>query len=69
MGWRIGVAVIGVFALGWAAMALDQRRQQQRARLPRPEIDRWEEEGGAVPAGTGQTTAQTAPAAAVAHAS
>jgi hypothetical protein len=59
MGWRIGVAAIGVFALGLAAMALDQRRQRQRARLPRPEIDRWEEEGGAVPVSPRHTAAQT----------
>ena len=45
MGWRIGAAALGVLALGLAAMALDQRRRQTR--LPRPDIDRWEEEGGA----------------------
>jgi hypothetical protein len=47
MGWRIGAAALGVLALGLAAMALDQRRRRRQTRLPRPDIDRWEEEGGA----------------------
>ena len=47
MGWRIGAAALGVLALGLAAMALDRRRRRRAARLPRPDIDRWEEEGGA----------------------
>jgi len=47
MGWRIGAAAFGVLALGLAALALDQRRLRRSMRLPRPDIDRWEEEGGA----------------------
>jgi hypothetical protein len=46
MGWRISAAALGVLALGLAALALDQRRRRQ-TRLPRPDINRWEEEGGA----------------------
>ena len=46
MGWRIGAAALGVLALGLAAIALDRRRRRA-TRLPRPDIDRWEEEGGA----------------------
>ncbi len=57
MGWRIGVAALCVFALCMATLlALDQRRPRQRMRVPRPEIDRWEDEGGAVPEPT-RTTA------------
>jgi hypothetical protein len=48
MGWRIGAAALGVLALGLAAIALDQRRRRRPTRLPRPDINRWEEEGGAL---------------------
>jgi len=63
MGWRIGAAALGVLALGLAAIALDQRRRRRSTRLPRPDINRWEEEGGA-PAGRlyGQEEATPAPA-------
>ncbi len=47
MGWRIGAVALGVLALGLAAIALDQQRRRRSARLPRPDLDRWEEEGGA----------------------
>jgi hypothetical protein len=60
MGWRIGAAAFGVLALGLAALALDQRRLRRPIRLPRPEIDRWEEEGGA----PGPRYGQAEPAAA-----
>ncbi|MEP7246701.1 MAG: hypothetical protein ABI885_23905 [Gammaproteobacteria bacterium] len=56
MNWAIGLLSIGAVALG---RSLDQRRLRERQRLPRREIHRWEEEGGAVPAGTARTAAQT----------
>lgn len=47
MRWFIGFLAIGVAA--WGA-GYDRRRQRERGRrVPRPEINRWEEEGGAVP--------------------
>ena len=54
MGWSAW-RVFSVLALGWAAVALtaealEQRRRRLRARVPRPEMDRWEDEGGALPA-------------------
>jgi|HubBroStandDraft_5_1064220.scaffolds.fasta_scaffold04370_7 hypothetical protein len=63
MGWRIGAAALGVLALGLAAIALDQRRRLA-IRLPRRDIDRWEEEGGAPASpgpGVGHGQADTAP--------
>jgi hypothetical protein len=56
MGWVIGVLAVGVVALG---AGYDRRRQRERSRLARPEINRWEEEGGAVPADSAPATAQT----------
>ena len=56
MGWVIGVLAVGVVALG---AGYDRRRQRERSRLARPEINRWEEEGGAVSADPGPATAQT----------
>jgi hypothetical protein len=46
MGWFIGVLAVGVVALG---AGYDRKRQRQRTRLSRPEINRWEEDGGAIP--------------------
>jgi hypothetical protein len=47
MGWFIGVLAVGIVALG---AGYDRKRQRERAgRVSRPEISRWEEEGGAVP--------------------
>jgi hypothetical protein len=46
MGWFISFMAIGLVALG---AGFDRRRQRERSRVARPEIDRWEEEGGAVP--------------------
>lgn len=57
MNWKIGLLSVGVLALG---AALDRRRRQERQRLPRPDIERWEEEGGAVPTSEDRTAAQTA---------
>jgi hypothetical protein len=57
MNWAVGLLSIGAVILG---TSLDRRRQRERERLPRPEIHRWEEEGGAVDVSRAQTTAQTA---------
>jgi hypothetical protein len=46
MGWFIGVLAVGIVALG---AGYDRKRQRERSRVSRPEINRWEEEGGAVP--------------------
>jgi hypothetical protein len=56
MGWFIGVLAVGVVALG---AGYDRRRQRERARVARPEINRWEEEGGAVPEDKSQSAAQS----------
>lgn len=56
MNWAIGLLSIGAVIGG---RALDRRRQRERQRLPRPEIHRWEEEGGAVPVNRARTAAQT----------
>jgi hypothetical protein len=56
MGWFIGVLAVGVVALG---AGYDRRRQRERSRLARPEINRWEEEGGAVEADSGPAPAQS----------
>jgi hypothetical protein len=53
-----GLLVIGALVAG---ISLDRRRRRGRGRLPRAEILRWEEEGGAVPTGPDMTAAQTAP--------
>jgi hypothetical protein len=57
MHWAIGFLSIGAVILG---SRLDRRRQRERERLPRQDIYRWEEEGGAVPASPIRTAAQTA---------
>ena len=46
MDWFIGILAVGLVALG---AGYDRKRQRERARVSRPEISRWEEEGGAVP--------------------
>lgn len=46
MGWIISCLAIAVVALG---AGFDRHRQKERARLARPELPRWEEEGGALP--------------------
>ncbi len=51
MGWFISFLAIGVVALG---AGQDRRRQRNRSRVARPEIARWEEEGGAVPSQGGR---------------
>ena len=54
MGWSawrvVSVLALGLAAVALAAGALDQRRRRLEARVPRPEVDRWEDEGGALPA-------------------
>jgi hypothetical protein len=52
----VSLLAIAVCALG---LALDRLRQRERSRLPRQEISRWEEEGGAVPVSSSRTAAQT----------
>jgi hypothetical protein len=56
MGWFISFLAIGVVALG---ARYDRRRQRERSRVARPEINRWEEEGGAVPTDSGRPEAAT----------
>jgi len=56
MGWFIGVLAVGVVAL---AAGYDRKRQRERSRVSRPEISRWEEEGGAVPLDSGPPAAQS----------
>jgi hypothetical protein len=56
MNWTIGLLSIGAVILG---TQLDRQRQRDRQRLPRAEIHRWEEEGGAVPVSGKRTAAQT----------
>lgn len=51
--WRVfSVLALGLAAAALAAGALDQRRRRLGPRVPRPEIDRWEDEGGALPSGS-----------------
>jgi hypothetical protein len=45
---RRAVSLLAVAVIS-AGVALDRRRRRQRIRLARPEINRWEDEGGAVP--------------------
>jgi hypothetical protein len=45
MDWIIGLLAVGTIALG---AGYDRRRQRERARVARPEINRWEDEGGAI---------------------
>ena len=52
MAWFIGFLAIGVVALG---AGYDRRRQRERSRVARPEIHRWEEEGGAVSEGPAES--------------
>jgi len=56
MNWAIGLLSIGAVILG---TTLDRRRQRERQRLPRHDLHRWEEEGGAVPVSPVRTAAQT----------
>ena len=56
MNWAIGLLSIGAVILG---ATLDRRRQRERQRLPRQDLHRWEEEGGAVPVNPVRTAAQT----------
>jgi hypothetical protein len=47
MGWFISVLAIGIVAMG-ARYDWRRRRQREGVRVARPEISRWEEEGGSV---------------------
>jgi hypothetical protein len=57
MKWLTGLLIIGALIAG---NALDRRRRREQ-RLPRPEINRWEEEGGAVAAMPDRPAAQPSP--------
>jgi hypothetical protein len=52
MAWFIGFLAIGAVALG---AGYDRQRRRERSRVARPEIHRWEEEGGSVPEGPAET--------------
>ena len=56
MNWAVGLLSIGAVILG---TTLDRRRMRERQRLPRQDLHRWEDEGGAVPTGSVRTAAQT----------
>jgi hypothetical protein len=56
MNWTIGLLSIAAVVTG---TQLDRRRQRERKSLPRTELHRWEEEGGAVPVSSAKTAAQT----------
>jgi hypothetical protein len=56
MNWAVGLLSIGAVILG---TTLDRRRQRERQRLPRQDLHRWEDEGGAVPVSPARTAAQT----------
>ena len=56
MNWAIGLLSVGAVILG---TTLDRRRQRERQRLPRQDLHRWEDEGGAVPERPARTAAQT----------
>jgi hypothetical protein len=55
MNWAIGLLSVGAVILG---TTLDRRRQRERQRLPRQDLHRWEDEGGAVPVTPARTAAQ-----------
>jgi hypothetical protein len=57
MKWLTGLLIIGALIGG---TALDRRRRREQ-RLPRPEINRWEEEGGAIAATPDRTAPQPSP--------
>ncbi len=44
---RLAVSLLAI-ALISAGAAFDRRRRRERIRLARPEINRWEDEGGAL---------------------
>jgi hypothetical protein len=45
---RLAVSLLAI-ALICAGAAFDRQRRRERVRLARPEINRWEDEGGAIP--------------------
>jgi hypothetical protein len=56
----LAIATIAVAAIS-AGTAFDRRRRREKARLARPEIERWEEEGGALAVNSRRSVAQTRP--------
>jgi hypothetical protein len=46
MSRLVGLLAIAVVAAG---IGIDRRRRRERTRLTRREINRWEDEGGAIP--------------------
>ncbi len=61
MGRQTGVLAIAAVALAaiCAGAAFDRRRRREGGRLTRPEINRWEDEGGALAGAAAQGAAQT----------
>lgn len=57
MNWLVGLLVIGAVAAG---VSHDRNRRRRRERVPRQDVNRWEDEGGAVPVDNDRTAAQTA---------
>jgi hypothetical protein len=59
MSRQAGVLAIAGLVVVAAGAAFDRRRRREKGRLARPEINRWEEEGGAIPTESEHIAAQT----------
>jgi hypothetical protein len=56
MKWIVGLLAVAVAS---TAAAFARRGRQEHLRVARATLNRWEDEGGAVPADEGRTAAQT----------